>query len=322
MPSQLTTASNFPAGFNNVTIRGIPLTQAHPGQVFWVSNATPTLPGQIGGSDGNPGTFNAPFSTLDYAVGRCTASRGDIIFVKPGHAETYSAASALALDIAGVAVIGLGQGSLRPTFTCDTVNTTPIVVSAANVSIVNCLFVANFLTIAAAIHASTASYLTVQNCEAQDTSAAKNFANFVKSTGAANTVDGLAVIDCFYGSIGTTFNTFILTANDINGLQVLRNTVLSINTTDLAALVIVSAGVLTNGLMSDNSTKRKNTTSSAALVSVGGTTSSVIMLDNFTSTLDASGNVNWAVTTGLVGAGNSYSGAIAGQGFPIPALDT
>ena len=322
MANQLTTASNFPAGFNNVTIRGVPITQSHPGQVYWVSNATTVLPGQIGGSDGNPGTFNAPFNTLDYAIGRCTASRGDIIFVKPGHAETYSDATSLNLDVAGIAIVGLGSGSLRPTFTLDTANTATIPVSAANISIQNCLFVANFLTIAGCFTLTTAKGFDLEKCEFQDTSAALNFANIVKSTGAANTVDGLYAADNFYGSIGTTYNTFVLTANDINGLQVHRNTILSISTVDVASIVVVTAGVLTNGMMTDNQCKRKNTTSTVALVSVGGTTSSVLMIRNFASTLDTATNVNWVVTTGLVGWGNSLSGAIAGQGFPIPALDS
>src|SRR3990170_2889471 len=133
MSLQLTAASNYPAGFNNVTIRGVPITQAHPGQVYWVSNATTSLlPGQVGGSDGNPGSFSAPFSTLDYAIGRCTAGRGDIIFIKPGHAETITSATTIALDVAGVAIVGLGNGSARPTFTFTTANTATIGVSAAN----------------------------------------------------------------------------------------------------------------------------------------------------------------------------------------------
>ncbi len=46
--------SNFPSGFaNGITIRGVPLLQTNPGQVFWVYNGTAILPGQRGGSDGN-----------------------------------------------------------------------------------------------------------------------------------------------------------------------------------------------------------------------------------------------------------------------------
>lgn len=316
--------SNYPSGFlHGVTVRGVPILQTHTGMVFWVSNAVAAnITGTRTGSNGNNGTFASPFSTLDYAVGMCAAGRSDIICVKPGHAETYSSASALAIDVKGIAIVGQGAGTLRPTFTCDTVNTTPIVVSADDCSIQNCIFVANYLTIAGAIHLSTAKNFACQNCVFRDTTAALNFANVFKSTGAANTVDGLYVAGNLYGSIGTTFNTFILTANDINELQIHRNVVLSINTTDLATLVIVTTGVLTNGYITGNVSKRKNTTTTNAMASVGGTTSSVILVQNFASALDGSNNINWVTTTGLVGWGNSYSGAIAGQGFPIPALDS
>src|SRR5665811_350442 len=99
MANQLTTPSNYPGGFNSVTIRGVPIVQSHPGQVFWVSNATTLLPGQISGSDGNPGTFQAPFTTLAYAISRCVAARGDVIFVKAQHAESITTATALAFNI-------------------------------------------------------------------------------------------------------------------------------------------------------------------------------------------------------------------------------
>ena len=58
-----------------------------------------------------------PFATIDYAIGRCTASQGDVIFVLPGHAETLSAAGAIAADIVGVTIIGLGEGADKPTLT-------------------------------------------------------------------------------------------------------------------------------------------------------------------------------------------------------------
>ena len=131
--------SNFPRGFaEGVTIRGVPLIQTNPGQVYWVYNGTALMTGQIGGSDGNKGTFDQPFSTLDYAVSRCVANRGDIIFVKPGHAETIATATALAIDVAGVAVIGLGRGSNRPTFNL-TATTSTITMSANNCVFWNCL---------------------------------------------------------------------------------------------------------------------------------------------------------------------------------------
>ena len=323
MALQLTTASNYPAGFNNVTIRGVPITQAHPGQVYWVGNAsTNVLPGHTAGADGNPGTFSSPFATIDYAIGRCLASRGDIIFVKPGHAETLSAASALALDVAGVAIVGLGAGASRPTITMDTVNTTPFVVSAANCSIVNILFVANFLTISAAITVTTAKDLTVQACEFRDTSAALNFANMVKSTGAANTADGLYFADNFYPSIGTTYNTGVLVADAVDRMTISRNNVFTISTSDIATLAVSTTGAVTNLLIESNNCTNKATTHTSSLLILGtGTAGTGMIRNNFVGSLDASAGVLFIVTIGWRSQGNSISGALAGQGFPIPALD-
>lgn len=101
-----------------------------PGAVYFVCSVTGT---DGAGYGKNP---DSPLATLDYANGLCTASKGDVIFLLPGHAETLDAASDITLDVAGISIIGLGHGSLRPTFTWSTTDST-IVVSAANVSIKN-----------------------------------------------------------------------------------------------------------------------------------------------------------------------------------------
>jgi hypothetical protein len=123
--------SNYPNGFaNGVTVRGMPLLNSYPGNVFWVHSAS--------GSDGNKGTFDKPFSTIDYAIGRCTASRGDVIMVKAGHTETISAAAGIALDVIGVAVIGMGTGTLRPTINF-TATASTLTMSAASCTLYNVL---------------------------------------------------------------------------------------------------------------------------------------------------------------------------------------
>ena len=128
-------SSNYPNGFaNGVTIRGMPLLQVHPGEVFWVNNSGVLAKGGVGGSDGNDGSYRRPFATIDYAIGKCTASRGDIIAVMPGHEEDIDAAAGIALDVAGVAIIGLGSAALRPKITFSATAST-MTVTAANCSI-------------------------------------------------------------------------------------------------------------------------------------------------------------------------------------------
>jgi hypothetical protein len=153
-------ASNFPNGFPaGVTIRGVPLQMTHPGNVFWVDSGA--------GGNGNPGTFARPFATIDYAVGRCTASNGDIIFVKPGHTETVSAAGGLDLDVAGIAVIGLGSGSLRPTVNFTTAVGADMDIDAANITVANILFTGGFDALTGPIDIN-ASDCTLVNIETRD----------------------------------------------------------------------------------------------------------------------------------------------------------
>lgn len=160
--------SNFPSGFaNGITVRGVPLTVMHPGKVWWVNGSSVIAEGGVGGSNGNPGTYQKPFATIDYAVGRCTASRGDIIAVMPGHTETVTAAAGLALDVAGIAIVGLGTGSLRATVNFTTATTADMNVDAANITIYNVLFTGGIDALAGPIDINAADCALI-NCEWRD----------------------------------------------------------------------------------------------------------------------------------------------------------
>jgi hypothetical protein len=152
--------SNYPGGFaDGVTIRGVPLLSAYPGKVFWVDS--------VNGSNGNKGTFDRPVASIDYAVGLCRASRGDIIMVKPGHIETVTAAGGLDLDVAGIAIIGLGTGSLRPTVNFTTAVGADMDVDAANITVYNLLFTGGIDALTGPIDVNAADFAMV-NCETRD----------------------------------------------------------------------------------------------------------------------------------------------------------
>lgn len=319
-------ASSFPGGFNNVTIRGVPITQAHPGQVYWLSNATPTLPGQVAGSDGNPGTFNAPFSTLDYAIGRCTASRGDIIFIKPGHAETISSATALNLDVAGVAIVGLGTGTKRPTFTFDTANTTTIPVTADNMSVLNCRFVGNFLSISAAFTVAAAAYFTIDNCDFTDTSAILGFLSAVKTTVSTNS-DFLQVSNCYIKSDATTKAVApIVVLNTMTGLTLTKNVVIqTVAQNNVSQFLSHAALVMTSALIEGNYVYSVNTdtASGAALVTTSAITGSGIIKDNVVRALDTAAAIMVTATAVQYGFFNNlYIGDVGFSGFVLPAIGT
>lgn len=127
--------TKFPYGLSSF---GFPLIGSGPvmttGKVWFVDYTTGTDAAGRGDSPYNP------LKTLDYAIGRCTASKGDTIFLMPGHAESIIAAGTVTVDKIGVTIIGLGEGALRPTFTWSTATAATFLVSAANVTIRNLLF--------------------------------------------------------------------------------------------------------------------------------------------------------------------------------------
>ena len=187
--------TNFPQGFAaGLSIRGIPLSQMQPGQVYWVGNSPILNRDQRMASDGNRGTYLDPFATLNFAVNTaCTPGRGDIVFVDAGHQETITSATIATLRCSGVAVVGLGNGNTRPIFTFSTSAAANIPVSGANMSIQNCLFIGNFL--------SVASVFTGQSC---------TFTGVITSgVLTASAVTGTIYPGATLGGVGVTPNTVI-----------------------------------------------------------------------------------------------------------------
>jgi hypothetical protein len=76
------------------------------GNTYYVSS--------VSGSATNDGlSIETALTTIDAAVGKCTANNGDVICVLPGHTETITGTD-ITVDVAGVSVIGVGKGSLMP----------------------------------------------------------------------------------------------------------------------------------------------------------------------------------------------------------------
>ena len=161
--------SNFPGGFAaGVSIRGVPIDIPNPGEVFWVNNSSVLAKGGVGGSNGNDGSYRRPFKTIDYAIGKCAANRGDIIYVMPGHSETVSTVSgstaAVDIDVAGVSIIGLGSGSKQARFDFTNANGA-VTVGANDVSIINMNFHANVPSVLIGLTATTLmTNLEVKDC--------------------------------------------------------------------------------------------------------------------------------------------------------------
>lgn len=105
-----------------------------------------------------------PKTTIDAAIGLCTANNGDVIFVMEGHAETLAAdASDIAADVAGISIIGLGVGETRPVITFTHADAT-VAISAANVRVKNLVFKNGVASQAAVVTISAAGAI-VEDCD-------------------------------------------------------------------------------------------------------------------------------------------------------------
>lgn len=297
------TIDNYPGGFTNgILIRGMPLQVTHPGKIFWVYNGTNVLPNQRAGSDGNDGTFNAPFATLDYAIGKCTASRGDIIMIKPGHAENVSAASGITVDVAGIAIIGLGSGSLRPKFSFTAAAAT-YVVSAANVTHYNIEWQANFADVAIMLDVSGVDGLTFDNCRFTE---AGTDLNYVIAVDLATGADDIAFNNCTF--IGND------AANDscINGVAhdgfYMKNCYLAFNTAQTSVVgLVATSGNVTNTWI-DNCAFRSNI-DGALWVDFNGAANGGLITNCNVSSIDTAGAQNTLDFTG----GHAFNCRVAGE---------
>ena len=148
-----------------------PVTQT-TGNVIYCDSVT----GTAGGPGFSPETA---YSTMILAMGGCTASNGDVVFVAPGHTESVTAAAAMTFSTAGVTYVGLGQGRNRPVITFSTSTAAQIVLSGANTTFKN--FVFDFTGIDAIVAAIsiTAADVGLEDCE------------FITNSGTAGVVLGI-----------------------------------------------------------------------------------------------------------------------------------
>ena len=195
--------SHYPNGFKNgVTVRGVPLVTTNPGKVFWVNSTTVRLgddSGVVGGEDSTSsqsGTFQRPFATIDHAINQCVAARGDVIFVMPGYTETIPLATTLVPDVSGVAIIGLGSGTLRPTLSLSAVASS-IILSGENVVFQNFLLLAEHdNTIMVEVTGSDIQVVDVE-CRSRIAATTRQFVTAIDVGGAsANDCDRTVVSGC------------------------------------------------------------------------------------------------------------------------------
>lgn len=187
--------TNYPHGVGSF---GMPVLGGGPlmttGNVFFVDSGASLA------SNGNDAKSpDRPAATIDGAVGKCTASNGDIIFVMPGHNESLTAATSLVVDVAGVQIIGLGHGNNRPILDYDNTAGT-IEMDAANTRLSNIVLRTSVSACVVAINVD-ADHVTLDNLETTFEATGDDFLATIDIDG----VDYCHVYDCVFNTeLGAT----------------------------------------------------------------------------------------------------------------------
>jgi hypothetical protein len=204
----------FPDGISSF---GIPLIGTGPilttGDIKFVdsnhANASDTT---------RAGSKTEPFATLDYGIGQLTADQGDFLILMPNHAETVTGVAGIALDVAGISVIGLGRGAQRPRILMDGGTTVTAVISAADVTVSNIEFASGHSDIVTCFGV-TATGARLDNLHFTNNAANENWLTCIKATGTTDgEADGLEVTNCRWGQLDVGSLEFIeLNADVTNG---------------------------------------------------------------------------------------------------------
>ena len=189
------------------------------GEVFYVDSGE--------GSSSYTGTArDAAKATLNQAVALCENNRGDVIYVLQNHAETMAGVDGVDLDIAGITVIGLGNGDDAPEFLFDT-NTDEFVIGAANITIYNLRFRAGVTAITMGISIEDAGdFFTMINCVFPKPTT--NSWEFNDAIDVASGVTYLSIIGCNYQNddAGAAPNHFIDLGNAaLVGITIVDNVI-------------------------------------------------------------------------------------------------
>jgi hypothetical protein len=293
--------TNFPGGIASFGMPVLPGLPPTTGSVFFVCNAS-----GASGSDSNSGLRpDQPLATIAKAITLATASKGDQILVMPGHTEAVIAAGTLTISKAGVQVIGLGTGRLRPVITYTTAAAASVDITAANVLVQNIVFKAVGVDAVTAAMNITAADVTVRDCEFELADATNQAVLGLLTTAAA---DRLRLERChFHGTTdaGTAAAVRLVGGTD----QVITD------------CVMVGAYTTSKGGVDNITTACVNLTVNACIIS-NLTASATVCINLVATTTGSVSNCRLSVLSGtapIVGAalnqvGGNYYKAAAGVG--------
>lgn len=286
------TAGRYPynhGGIREITPAYHPGSTPVHGSVFFVDSNHDQA-----GTSTNEGQKRQPCSTIASALAQCTANNGDLIILAPGHAETISAAGGIAIDKAGVHILGMGRGTAMPTITFDTAITADLDIDAANVTIENVHFRANFADITAAIDVNATDFALI-GCRFSEVATDMNAKIWIQD-GATTTSNYMTIQGC-YANLTDAANTHFVNFAGTGTGHIVKDNILN---GDWGTMAIGGAGVITDAMILNNNIHNVATDADAC-ISVAATATGLIAQNNATG-----GHATDGIECGNMGSIENY----------------
>lgn len=274
-----------------------------------------------------PGIRERLVASINKALSYCASGRGDVVQVMEGHTETIANdGNAWSNLVAGVKIVGRGNGTARPTITFTHANA-QIDVAVANVLIYNMRFLAagtlastTALTVANPFNVTAAGFHFVKNEANVGVDADQLCTKFIKLSALAD--DALIYGNVIAGQVLATITAIIETTGACDRLRIESN-VMYASAGAAGFLIDLSNAACIGHIILNN--KLANTTASSVAVIKPHATSTGFVDGNTYFTLD--GNTAPAVsgwttfTTTYQHGDNKCVTTTAVSGLLCPAAD-
>ena len=262
---------------NGVSSFGLPVVGgAHltTGKIFFVDS-------NIGSNSYDGRDSTKPFSTITYALTKCTANKGDIIYAMPSHIEPAD----VNINVAGVSLIGIGWGGLRPQLRLVTNTSASLEISSCDVLVSNILLHTTIDAMAHAVEvladdaylhkiewfqvnssntpaividcASTAQRMTIDDCWLIALGTCSGGCSLIQIDGA----DGHKLVNNFIYGVGANHGLVSCSTagSNLYNLLIDNNVIVSFSDSTLAASSVIGLScAVGSGLITNNKFGNKN----------------------------------------------------------------
>ena len=263
-----------------------------------------------------------PFATIDYALSKCTDSKGDVIKVMPYHSETITGAGGFTSDKIGVKIQGFGRYDARPTFLLDGA-TASMLFTAADTTLDNCKFTCGHADLAY-LALITAKGVRISNCNIEEITTDENWVDIFHCGAIDNDYDGLELINNEINLTDDAHVTAIDLLKNCNDVKIIGNRITGdFNATPFAPIYMASTEVAKNILVTHNLIHNLHNADAATGISMACTTATGWMMHNHCYALDTAGETPFLTgATGIYCSQNYYSYQATLSGFEYPVIGT